>query len=249
MRLRNLLAFALCLLTLGSPVVGDELSDFLGFQVVFTDCVESIGVGLAPTENIEQLVPPEFIPVGIGSPVTPLVVRTARCKISLNGQKPRTRNIVQIGAVIVPPDGTGDINNYTLFYYTDDLILALRLNLAGVNAQFVPTIQYQIENGNSFLVRVPLPGVPRLRLEGNIFPSSAPAGSFRANWWQASECSVIKMSTNVPVIAIGGADLTLSTDPNGHLGQIVGQGTFGFPIVQQFNKFKNAVMDVQVFTP
>lgn len=245
MKAPSLWTIALCLLTFGSPVQGDELSDYLGFQVAFSDCVESIGVGLVPTENIEDLVPPEFILVGSGSPVTPLVVRTARCKMSIDGQRPRTRNIVQIGAVIVPPDGTGDINNYTLFYYTDDLRLALRLNLAGVNAQYVPTIQYQVGSDNSFAVRVPLPGVPRFGLAGSINPSTVPAGSFLANWWQKSQCGTVKMSTNVPIIAIGGANLVLSTSAQNQLGQIVGE-SFSFQLVQQFNKFGNASMDVQV---
>jgi hypothetical protein len=40
--------------------------------------------------------------------------------------------------VIVPPDFTGDINNYTLFYYTSDAKLAHHLTKLGVNIQHVP---------------------------------------------------------------------------------------------------------------
>jgi hypothetical protein len=248
-QLRGIAAIVLCLTALSSAVKADDWGDLAGFQVQFTDCVESIGVGLVPTENVEELLPPNFIPVGSGTPLTPLVVRTSRGKISVNGRGARTGNIVQIGAVIVPPDFTGDINNYTLLYYTDDLELALRLILAGVHAQYVPTLQYQIGNDNSFLVRVPAPGSPRLRLEGYISPPPGPAGSFLANWWQQSSCGVVKMSTNVPAIAIGGADLTLSTNANNALGQIVGGSTFEFPLVQQFNTFANASMNVQVSEP
>jgi len=248
-QLRRIAAIALCLTALSSAVKANDWDDLAGFQVQFTDCVETIGVGLVPTENVEELLPPNFIPVGSGTPVTPLVVRTSRGKISVNGRQARTGNIVQIGAVIVPPDFTGDINNYTLFYYTDDLQLALRLVLAGVPAQYVPTLQYQIGIDNSFLVRVPAPGNPRLRLEGAISPPPGPAGSFLANWWQASSSGVVKMSTNVPAIAIGGADFTLSTNANSLLGQTTGGGTFEFPLVQQFNIFANAAMNVQVSEP
>lgn len=248
-QLRGIAAIFLFLTALSSAVRAEDWGDWAGFQVQFTDCVESIGVGLVPTENVEELLPPNIIPVGSGTPFTPLVVRTSRGKISVNGRRARTGNIVQIGAVIVPPDFTGDINNYTLFYYTDDLQLALRLVLAGVHAQYVPTLQYQIGNDGSFLVRVPAPGKPRLQLEGDITPPPGPAGSFLANWWQQSPCGLVKMSTNVPAISIGGANLILSTNANSTLGEIAGGSTLAFPLVQQFNTFANATMDVQVSEP
>ena len=94
----------------------------LPLRVEFLDCVESIGVGLAPTANIVALTPPDFIPVGLGSPVSPVVVRTADCAgIAVDGGNPKSGSIVQIGAVIVPPEpGAGDINNYRFWYYTTD---------------------------------------------------------------------------------------------------------------------------------
>jgi len=214
------------------------------FSVNFTNCVESIGVGLVSTDAARSFVPAGFVLVGEGQPVTPLVVRTARCAIAVDGHAPRIGEIVQIGAVIVPPDFTGDINNYTFFYYTDDLRLALRLNLSGVNAQFVPTLIYQYENNNSLFVRVPLPGIPRLTVSGTVAPSPFPAGSFVANWWQKNYGRTVKMQTNVPVINIGGANLTLETNPNGALGQLIGGDTLGFPIIQQFNTFAAAQMNV-----
>ena len=214
------------------------------FSVNFSDCVESIGVGLVSTDGVRQYVPPEFILAGEGQPVTPLVVRTARCDISVEGRGGGVGHIVQIGAVIVPPDFTGDINNYTMFYYTDDLRLALRLNLAGVFAQFDPRIVYEYNNSSLLSVRVPLPGIPTLTLTSNVTPSPFPAGSFTANWWQKTFAGPVKMSTNVPVIFIGGADQMLTTRADGALGQLIGGSTLGFPIIQQFNTFANAQMNV-----
>jgi len=214
------------------------------FSVDFSNCIESIGVGLVSTDSARQYVPPEFILVGEGQPVTPLVVRTARCGISVEGRGGGTGHIVQIGAVIVPPDFTGDINNYTMFYYTDDLRLALRLNVAGVFAQFDPRIVYAYDNSSTLFVRVPLPGILMLNLTGSVTPSPVPAGSFTANWWQKTFAGPVKMSTNVPVIFIGGADQTLSTRADGPLGQLIGGTTTGFPIIQQFNTFANAQMNV-----
>jgi len=226
------------------PKVKGNANGLQSFSVDFSDCIESIGVGLVSTDAARQYVPPEFILAGEGQPVTPLVVRTARCGISVEGHGGGVGHIVQIGAVIVPPDFTGDINNYTMFYYTDDLRLALRLNLAGVFAQFDPRIVYEYNNSSSLSVRVLLPGIPTLTLTGNVTPSPFPAGSFTANWWQKTFAGPVKMSTKVPVIFIGGADQTLTTRPDGPLGQLIGGSTMGFPIIQQFNTFANAQMTV-----
>ena len=163
------------------------------------------------------------------------------------GDNPKTREIVQIGLVIVPPDSTGDINNYTLWYYTSDATLAHQLRDAGVNAQHVPNIDYDFDSSNNtLLVRVPRPGSPRLALFGTVTPSPNSAGSFLANWWQQTAAGTIKMSTNVPIINIGGANLTLSTDPHDVLGQLIGSDSIGFPILQQFNTFSAAHLEVNL---
>jgi hypothetical protein len=150
------------------------------FAVEFTDCVESIGVTLVPTANARGYVPSQFILAGEGQPVTPLVVRTARCAgIAVAGEQPRPGEIVQIGAVIIPPDFTGDINNYTIWYYTSDPKLATQLRKAGLDAQQVPTIDYNYQATNdSFSVRVPKPGTPQLDLAGTV-PRRA---------WQSTLC-------------------------------------------------------------
>jgi hypothetical protein len=110
---------ALLVMTLARPARAESASGSLdgsaNFPVELTDCVESIGVTLVSTERARALVPPEFHLVGEAAPVTPLVVRTAPCGIAVAGQKPNVGSITQIGLVIIPPDFTGDINNYTLW--------------------------------------------------------------------------------------------------------------------------------------
>lgn len=223
-----------------------------GFDVAFTGCVESIGVDLVPTAAARPLVPAEFVLAGDGGPVTPLVVRTARCRgIAVDGRRPRPGVIVQVGPVIVPPDGTGDINNYTLWYYTSDVTLALYLAAAGVPAQFVPTLDYDYRPGagggpGDLRVTVPRPGSPPFRLDGQVTPAAAPAGSFAANWWVAAGGRTVKMATAVPQIAVGGADLALLTPPRGQLGQLIGGPAADFVVLEQFNTFPAADMRVSV---
>ncbi len=49
----------------------------------------------------------------------------------------------QVGLEIVPPDNTGDINNYLLFYIGNHVELVLALNLAGAPAMYDPNLLYQ----------------------------------------------------------------------------------------------------------
>jgi hypothetical protein len=243
-----LLALLLSSVSAG-PVATDRVIS--GFTVAFTECVESIGVGLVPTAQAQALIPAQFHLAGEGQPVTPLVVRTANCGIAVDGHSPKAGSIVQIGAVIVPPDFTGDINNYTLWYYTSDAKLAHNLEKLGINAQHVPTIDYEYEpggNGNPgfFFVAVPRPGSPRLSLDGTVTASPTPAGSFDANWWVKTGSGIVKMETLVPGIFIGGANLALTTDATGGLGQLIGGSSTGFPVLQQFNTFSAADMTVSL---
>ena len=241
MRRTLITLWAVPLLALATQARANDL------DVSFSNCVESIGVGLAPTAQAQLLTPPEFVLVGALDPVTPVVVRTARCRIGLPGLAPHLGSIVQVGAVIVPPDFTGDINNATFWYDTDDLALALLLRARGVRAQFVPTLTYGLGNGTGpvpLLVTAPWPAHPPLAIEGTVVRPSAPAGSFVANWWAKSGNATVKMQTTVPVIAIGTADLTLSTPEHSALARLFGSSEISFPALQQFNTFAAASMVV-----
>ena len=162
---------------------------------------------------------------------------------------PKGGSIVQIGAVIVPPEpGIGDINNYTFWYCTTDEKLAKCLQDLGVSAQHAQTIRYDLDPGeagvtNDLSVTVRRPGDPRFTVSGTVIPSRTPSGSFEAIWWQKTAVGTIRMYTKVPVIAISSADLTLATDPANALGMLIGGSTLGFPIIQQFNMFTSAHLD------
>jgi hypothetical protein len=230
--------------------VRDQTHRFQGFDVSFRDCVESIGVTLVDTESATARVPFPFVPVGMGTPFTPLVVRSASCqRISIDGGRARAGAVVQIGAVIVPPDGTGDIDNYTLAYYSDDRGLVDTLKSLGIFASFAP-IAYrlgEVENAEASLeVVVKGRAHSRLRISGTVVPSSTPVGSFVANWWAKTQHGSIKLSTSVPAIALGSASLVLDTEPGGELSELFAGASISFPILQQFNGFSAAAMDVSL---
>jgi len=64
-----------------------------------------------------------------------IVVRATSCESVAVGQSPGQPTAVsQIGINLVPPDGTGDINNYTLIYVTNNPVLAEYFQVAGLPA-------------------------------------------------------------------------------------------------------------------
>jgi len=183
--------------------------------------------------------------------VSPVVVRTADCQgIAVDGRKAKPGSIVQIGAVIVPPDFQGDINNYAFWYYTTDEKLAQRLQDLGLAAQYVEPLRYDLDPAlpdvpNDLSVVVPRPGSPRFMLDGTVVPTTTPSGSFEAIWWSKTSAGTIRMDTLVPVIATSlNADVTLTTDPASALGQLIGGATLPFVAIQQFNLFGAAHMAV-----
>jgi len=222
--------------------------DARDFSVEFTGCVESIGVTLALTENVQPLVPPPFLLVD--DVVNPIVVRSARCAgIAVAGHPSEPGSVVQVGAIIVPPDDTGDINNYTLWYFTTSAHLAAHLRDAGVEVRHVETIVYESPAGDGplpFHVSVEANGRSVLSLDGSVVPSVGPPISFQANWWRGAGASVVKMATVVPLLDLGDADLRLACDPGGALARLLGAARAEFPILQQFNLFDAAQMEVAV---
>lgn len=249
MKTRSIMAMAALCLAAGTGAAGAEPGS-APFSVDFRDCIESIGVGLVSTDSARAVVPAGFVLAGEGTPVTPAVVRTSRCRgISVDGGRSDAGVIVQLGVVLVPPDFTGDINTYALWYFTSDARLADRLRAAGVDAQLVRDIADaylpQVPgDSDPLVVLVPPPARPPLAVGGNVTASDVPAGIFDANWWTMAGHTRVKMATNVPTIFIGTADLTLLTNPSNPIGQLFGGGSVSFPVLQQFNTFAHARMTV-----
>jgi hypothetical protein len=220
------------------------------FNLKLVDCVESVGVGLSPTALIRPRVPAQYMLASDpSSPVAPTAIRTAHCKhVSINGRDRGDVSLAQIGATIVSPDGTGDINNYQLWYYTDNLFLAAAFNLVGVPAQFTPAFKYGYDADDcapytdcAFKASPGPLSRPIFKVEGTVqrsdFYMTIP---FVANWWYDGCRGTIKALSSGPgggpvTLAFGSANLTATTPENSELAQAFGGSTIGFPILQQFN--------------
>jgi hypothetical protein len=214
-------------------------------------CREVANVGLAPTANLRPRVPAQFSLVGDASETTGFVVRTVRCdSVSVNGDKGRPTLLVQIGAVIVAPDGDGDINNYTLYYDTDNAHLATALAHRGVPARVVPQLEESLtlnaDGSGNYRFVVPPPFEPSLVFAG---PVGAPSLTtpFTANWWAASDQGTVKMASDYPELVYSGDSVSLTLPECSALGRTLDATTVSsWPVLALFDHFASAHMVVTV---
>ena len=119
------------------------------FGVEFTDCSELASITTITAAKARTVVPASFTLAGDASG-TPFVVRVAHCRaVSVDDSAPEAATVAQLGVSIVSPDGTGDINNYTAWYFTTSLRLAVKLQLLGVPAQWTPGLGYSLVPGSA----------------------------------------------------------------------------------------------------
>ncbi len=210
----------------GSFALGESTTT--AFTVDFTTCTEFAGVGPVNFAKASALVPSAFSALPVGS-TAGIVVRGTSCAgVSVNGGKPVPTAISQIGVEIVPPDGTGDINNYTLVYVSNNLELVLQYNLAGVPAIYDPGLTYQFtydSTGKSGYLYVQAEGfgLPACFMAGTETDPTGPyPGGFTANWWYSGFAGSVKQAASFPNIGFGTAAVTFFTDNTSLLGKLIG---------------------------
>jgi hypothetical protein len=143
----------------------------------------------------------------------------------------RPTELSQIGINLVAPDGTGDINNYTVIYVTNNQALAEHFQIAGLPAVFDPQLTYEytpdpIGTSGELYVVAAGQGLPAYCLFGTeTDPPPNSQQSFLANWWFTGDGTKIKQSTSFPVISFGTAAVTLYTSNTSLLGNLIGGNT------------------------
>ena len=224
-----------------------ELSlSFLGVQ--FSDCHELASLTPISVADARSVVPSRFALGGDGT-VAPFVVRVASCAgVSVDGSAAEPGTVAQLGVGIVSPDGTGDINNYTVWYYTTSLRLAVRLALLGVPAQWAPRLSFEL-SGTTLTIDVKHPNQPPFHVTSTVAPGSAPT-DFSANWWRLNGARLTKMDTRFPGIVFGGGATTLTTPATSPLASLLGASTVSsFPFLDSYNIIPTAPMTVSVSKP
>lgn len=218
-------------------------------HVTFNDCNEIASITPLPVAQARTVVPASLALAGDGT-VAPFVVRVADCSaVSVDGSAFEPGTVAQLGVGIVSPDGTGDINNYTAWYYTTSLRLAVRLKALGIPAEWSPRLAYD-RVGNTLGIDVKLPSHPPFHTTSTVVEPGPGAIPFAANWWRLNGQRLTKMSTPIPAIRFGGAATTLTTPANSALAQLLGSATVSsFPFLDSFNRFPTAPMTVSVARP
>jgi hypothetical protein len=206
-----------------------------GFTVDFTNCSEFAGEGPVSLAGATPLVPAGYS-IAVANGMANVVVRATSCaKARVNGDFGQPTVLSQIGINIVPPDGTGDINNYTLIYVSNNAALVAAFREAGLPAQFDSQLAYEYSgssttNGNLY-VTAGAPGLTPYTIYG---PETAPppnsATVFLANWWYAprTRSGVVQMrqQTLFPQISFGTSGVTLFTSSDGVIGRLIAGNTF-----------------------
>lgn len=217
-------------------------------QVSFNGCSELASITTISVAQARTVVPASFT-LGGDANGAPFVVRVADCSaVSIGGSAPEAGTVAQLGVSVVSPDGTGDINNYTAWYYTTSARLALGLRLRGVPAQWVPRLSYE-KVGANLTIDVNHPGHPTFHVDAPIVEPGPGTIPFHANWWIQNGPFRTKMSTPIPAIQFGGATATLTTPRHGQLGRLLGSSTETFALLDSFNRFPTAPMTVSVSRP
>ncbi len=201
-----------------------------GFSVDFTQCTEFAGVGPVDFARASILVQPAFTTLPVGATAA-IVVRATSClSARVNGGDGVPTVISQIGIEIAPPDGTGDINNFTLLYVTDNPQLALAFRRLGLPVMLDPAIRYEFtydSTGKSgeLYVEADGEGLPAYFLTGTEADPAGVGSDFKANWWYQGFAGVIKQATDFPSIAFGAANVSLHTSRESVLGKLIGGNT------------------------
>lgn len=227
----------------------DADDDGSPFDVTFTDCTEQASLTNVPVANVRSLVPSHYALTNESSGSTVVVVRIANCKdVVVAGKDVGGGTVAQIGANLVSPDGTGNINNYTIYYSTTSKRLTRFLQRDGVPAQYVKNIDYGFtpdgKGGGSLAISVGKPIDSPYKVSAQVVVPTAAPVPYTANWWADDDRQSTRMQTPIPAIAFGGATTTLTCDPKSNLGKILGGGSITFPDFDSYNAFYSAPMHV-----
>ncbi|MGC4084469.1 MAG: hypothetical protein QM736_20725 [Vicinamibacterales bacterium] len=235
------------ILLLAAPVPAMAAGINRNAPVVFNGCAEYVGFGPVPLADADALVPRRFTVTDLGG-VGGIVVRAARCSsISVDGAPGIPAMVSHVGVNIQSPDGTGDINNFTIVYATNHRALAEKLRKTGIPVVFNPMLVAEDPAAFPGDVYISVFGrhLPAYSITGTVNAPSFPPIPFLANWWAVGDRGVVKMATDIPSIAFGIAALEFRTSSDSTLGRLIGGNSFSnFPFYDVRGEYVFGRMDV-----
>jgi hypothetical protein len=213
------------------------------FDVDFSDCAEFAGIGFVPAANARPLVPAEYTLAGDEN-VAIMVVRVARCAGAvIDGKARGVTTTSQVGITIAGGDPTADINNYTLFYATDQAQLHARLKSAGLDSDKTKNLVLSL-SGSALHASSSSPHTPSFVVNGSATPGSAPS-TFVASWWADGNHGTFRARTVFPAIVFGESSTTLTTPAGSELAALIGGTSTSFAILDSYNTFASSHLEVR----
>lgn len=220
-------------------------------SVDFEHCSEFAGLTFVPTENVRDLVPTHYqLAHFTTSEEAVVVVRVVDCKAVRVQDGPKRKAIVaQVGVTLAGPDATADLNNYTLWYVTDNRALSRELSKLGVAAEHSLDLDYDFSprrgGTGPFNITVSADQAPDFVLTGTATKPSQAAVPFVASWWDDTFRGQVQMRTTLPRIKFGQSVMSL-TAFGPALQDILGTGPVTFPGLDSYNTFDRATMVVKL---
>lgn len=243
-----------CSADASAPHLGEtsaDLSTPATLDVDFTDCHDYAGLAPVPIANVAAYVPAPY-QIAQGAPgIANVVVRSVWCRTS--SIDPRPGVVSQIGVNIVSPDGTGDINNYTVFYLTSSEPLARGLRRAGVDAKVDDDLVFKWTNAadgtHARLVdRNDDDAPPPFSIDSTVnIPTSATIPfDFVANWYVGHPHGNVLMHGTYPGILFGAnsPNVVIHTPRHSGLGQLLGGTSATFQNLSVFNAIPTSHLHV-----
>jgi len=231
----------------------------LGFTVEFEQCEESVGIYPVALSDVDSMVPDDYIIASPDGELAFAIFRAVECDaILIESDNQQISNgtdelvvISQVGIVIVPPQGTGDANNYTVHYGTNSKKLARALRKGGVKAKHVANLEFDYESYGDGTGEIYTEN-PRRRAQHIMSgPASDPAITdpgitFIANWWHIGRKGNVLMETTVDQIFMGDASQVIVTTNNKtKIAKILGGTVSAAPVYGIRGVFSSATMDIR----
>jgi hypothetical protein len=214
------------------------------FDVDFSGCAEFAGIGVVPAANARPLVPAHYTLQGNENDAF-MVVRVARCASAIvDGKAQGATTTSQIGISVAGQDGTADINNYTLFYATDQPLLHARLQSAGLDSDNTNGISITL-SGTALSVASSSPHTPTFGVSGSVPGPFFPPDEFIASWWADGSNGVFRARTVFPAIQFSLSTVTLTTPAGSALAELIGATTFTFAALDSYNTFTSSHLEVR----
>lgn len=231
---------------IGGEALGVEASA-LGnkdFDVDFSGCAEFAGIGFVPAANARPLVPAHYTLAGTADSAM-MVIRVARCSSSIiDGKDAGATTTSQIGISVTGQDATAHINNYTLFYATDQPRLHARIEAAGLASDNTNGLSIAL-SGSALSVASSSQHGPTFSVTGNVPGPFFPPDVFIASWWGDGNHGVFRARTVFPAIQFSLSTVTLTTPAGSALANLIGGTTYTFQVLDSYNTFTSSHLEVR----